>query len=221
MTKRHQVDQLDFALTHQYKTADNWACTIFTDETKINKRGSDGCCYCYAQPGEGLSQRTIQPTIKHGGGSTTVWGAMTMQGVGRMCFIDGIMNVEKYVKILDQHLLPTARTYKMDRTRFVFQQDNDPKHTSAKAHNYFHDHNINVLKWPAQSPNLNPIEHLWEHLKRKLNAYLTHPTSIYELHSQIEHEWKKINPEVCKKLILSMPDRLEAVIRAKGGPTKY
>lgn len=144
-----------------------------------------------------------------------------MNGVGRMCVVDGIMNAEKYVKILDQNLLATARDFSMHRSGFTFQQDGDPKHRSAKARNWFQDHHIDVLKWPAQSPDLNPIEHLWEHLKRKLNSYNDWPSSIHELERRIEVEWNGIGPEVCRKLVCTMPERIEAVIRAKGGSTNY
>jgi transposase len=221
LTNDHWCLRLDFAYTHRYKTPDNWARIIFSDETKINRMGSDGHRYCWKAPGEELSKRTVHPVVKHGGGSTMVWGSMTMKGVGRMCVIEGIMDAEKYVKILDKHLLATARSHLMHRSGFIFQQDNDPKHTSAKAKNWIQDHQIELLKWPPQSADLNPIEHLWEHLKRRLNSYEPHPTSVYELEKRIKVEWNNIDPEVCRNLILSMPDRIEAVIRAKGGNTKY
>jgi hypothetical protein len=75
--------------------------------------------------------------------------------------------------------------------------------------------------WPAQSPDLNPLEHLWGHLKRRLVEHKHPPTGMEELWRRIEEEWNKIPAEVCQKLIESMPRRIEAVIEAKGGYTKY
>ena len=77
------------------------------------------------------------------------------------------------------------------------------------------------MDWPAQSPDLNPIEHLWVHLKRKLAAYPEPPKGIIELWERAQVEWDEIGREVCQNLIESMPRRVEAVIEAKGGYTKY
>jgi hypothetical protein len=111
--------------------------------------------------------------------------------------------------------------YELDRVNLIFQQDNDPKHTSHQASKWFKQNNINVLKWPAQSPDLNPIEHLWYHLKWQLNAYEHPPAGMHELWEQVQMEWDKIPKEVCRNLIESMPRRIEAVIKAKGAQTKY
>jgi len=77
------------------------------------------------------------------------------------------------------------------------------------------------MQWPAQSPDLNPIEHLWSHLKKKLADYDTPPKGILELWERVQEEWEEIGPEVCQNLIESMPRCVEAVIKAKGGYTKY
>ena len=78
-----------------------------------------------------------------------------------------------------------------------------------------------TMVWPAQSPDLNPIEHSWGYLKRRLAEYEHPPNGILELWERIQVEWDKIPVEECQKLIESMARRIEAVLRAKGGYTKY
>ena len=77
------------------------------------------------------------------------------------------------------------------------------------------------MLWPAHSPDLNPIEHLWSHLKRRLAEYEVEPKGMLELWERVQVEWDKIEPEVCQKLIESMPKHVEAVLKAKGGYTRY
>lgn len=102
-----------------------------------------------------------------------------------------------------------------------FQQDNNPKHTSKKAKQCFKENNIQVLELPAQSPDLNPIEHLWGVLKCKLATYKTPPISMEELWTRVPKEWEAISAEECQKLVDTMPNRVAAVLKAKGGYTKY
>ena len=218
LSKTHRRRRLEFALEHQHWTLDDWRRVIWSDETKINRVGSDGRVWGWKKPG---SEQLVKDTLKFGGGSLMVWGCMTPQGVGYMCKIEGRMDAELYTTILQDDLLATVEFYGLDREELIFQQDNDPKHTSQKASKWFKDNNINVLKWPAQSPDLNPIEHLWSHLKRQLSAYETPPAGIHALWERVQVEWEKIPPEVCVGLIESMPRRIQAVIKAKGGNTKY
>lgn len=78
-----------------------------------------------------------------------------------------------------------------------------------------------MLDWPAQSPDLNPIEHLWAHLKKQLANHDEAPVGMNELWLRVEAEWDKIKKETCIDLIRSMPRRVAAVLKAKVKYTNY
>jgi hypothetical protein len=218
---RHIKARLEFA--HKYKdwTVDNCKRVVWSDETKVNHFGSDGREWCWRKRGERFQARHVQPTVKFGGGSLMIWGCFTTHGVGDMCQIEGGMDAKLYAEVFDDYVFPTIDHYGMDRERFMFQQDNDPKRTSRLAREWFNEHQVRLLDWPAQSPNLNPIEHLWDHLKRRLSRYEQVRTSMDELWQRVQTEWDNIPAKVCVKLIEGMPRRVAAVLEAKGGYTKY
>jgi len=103
--------------------------------------------------------------------------------------------------------------------KFTFQQDNDPKHSAKSTMEYFKKNEISKLEWPSQSPDLNPIEHLWEHIGREIRKQSF--VGILGLKSRIKEVWDQISTNVNANLVSSMKRRLEAVIKTNGGPTKY
>ena len=150
-----------------------------------------------------------------------VWGCMGWEGVGVLSEVEGNMDRFQYVDILSHGIPESREKLGLDGEEFLFQQDNDPKHTSDHAGNWFEENEIPLIDWPAQSPDPKPIEHLWQHLKRQLKTYGTHPKGVHELWGRAAKEWNQIGPEVCQNLISSMPRRCQAVIKARGGHTKY
>ena len=201
---------------------ENWKRVLWSDETKINRIGSDGRVYTWKQKGEQLSDRTTTPTVKHGGGNNLiVWGCMGWNVVGKLIEVQGNMDAQQYCNILDNGLEESFDKLEISEEDRIFQQDNDLKHTSKKAKQWFEDNDIQVLPWPAQSPDINPIKHLWVHLKRALQKYPTPPKDVHELWERLVEEWNGILVKACQKLIESMPRRIQAVIRAKGGHTDY
>lgn len=221
LSLRHRNARLEFANRHKHWTINDWRKVIWSDETKVNRLGSDGRMWCWKHHGEGLSNRTCQPTVKHGGGSLMIWGCITSKGIGYLTKIEGNMDSDLYCQILRDELVSTLKFYDLNINKIIFQQDNDPKHTSKKAKECLNELGLNVLQWPSQSPDLNPIEHLWDHLKRRLNARPTQPTGMLELWARVEEEWESIPQGTVLNLIDSMPRRIEAVLKAKGGMTKY
>jgi transposase len=221
LLKRHIKARYEFAQRHQHWTVEDWKQVIWSDETKINRLGSDGRSWVWKQPSRPHDSRTIQGTVKFGGGSLMMWGCMCWEGPGYATKIDTTLDSDLYVEIMGDELVQTVEYYHKDLKKIIFQHDNDPKHTSKKAKEWLQNNDVTVLTWPAQSPDLNPIEHLWEHLKRQLARHENPPNKMEDLWPRVEEEWNKIDPSVCQNLIESMPRRVAAVLKAKGGYTKY
>jgi transposase len=221
LKSNHVFQRYQFALKYKDYMADDWEQFVFPDETKVNRVGSDGRKWVWKRPKGQMTSQHVQGTMKFGGGSVMMWACMTARGVGCVHRIEGIMNAACYTEILESCLLKTIDDHGLERDKIIFQQDNDPKHTSRAAHQWFKDNGIKVLAWPAYSPDLNPMEHLWGRLKRSLAEYESEPSSMTELWERVKTEWEKITPEECQELIKSMPRRIAAVLKAKGRSTKY
>ena len=146
-----------------------------------------------------------------------VWGCMDWEGVGQLAEVEGRMNADQYVEILENHLLPSMEESGIPLEDLIFQQGNDPKHTSRTAKAWIEDHKITVLDWPPNSPDVNPIEHLWGHIKKELVKYPIPPKGVWELWERITEVWNNIEPGICQNLIESTPRRVEAVIKPREG----
>lgn len=148
-----------------------------------------------------------------------VWGCMSAKGVGNLHFVDGIVNTDKYIGILQDHLLPSIPRLQTSYGEYTFQQDAAACHTSRKSKSWIATNNIPILDWPSSNPDLSPIETLWGRMKKELrkSPARTKP----ELKDKLSAIWNSFTPEFCQTLVNSMPKRILEVIASKGDATKY
>lgn len=131
------------------------------------------------------------------------------------------MRKEDYLNILKTRLHDFIDKSAYPEGEITFQQDGDPKHTAKIVKEWLAKQNFKVMEWPAQSPDLNPIENLWSIVKRRLGQYQSAPCNLDDLWRRVEIEWSKIPKEIIQNLVESMPRRINNLIENKGLWTKY
>lgn len=152
-----------------------------------------------------------------------VWSCMSVKGFGEAILITENMDARIYVEVLEKGVAASAE-YLFGGRNFVFMQDNDPKHRSGLAKEWFRSHGIQVMKWPANSPDMNPIEHAWKRLKERTRALgdTKSKAQLWETVQTALHDlWYKEDKEYFKTLVHSMPNRVKALYEQRGGYTAY
>lgn len=149
-----------------------------------------------------------------------VWSVISGQGLGRLYVVEGTMRQDQYKMVLETRLLPQMYEWFGDG-RKVFMQDGAPCHTAKSVKKMLEEHDIPVLPWPGNSPDMNPIENVWECLKRLLAS--EHITTKVQLIERIIYHWNHNEnlKQIALNCIDSMPRRVAALLKAKGGLTKY
>lgn len=224
LTAGHRQARLQFARSHLDWEVEQWRRVLFSDECRMCLHGSDRRGRVYRRPGERFAQCCFAETVAYGGGSCMMWAGISFDGKTELVFVPGGgrgggLTSDRYISdILLEHVVPYAGYIGDD---FILMHDNARCHTSRVTTEYLEEVGIATMNWPALSPDLNPIEHVWDELKRRVRSRNPAPSSVNELKSALIEEWEGIPQESIQKLIRSMKNRLQAVIRARGGNTKY
>ena len=217
VSAKNRKARIEFAKNHIEWKTEQWENVLWSDESKFCLFGSDGISYVRRPANKRFEPKYQIPTIKHGGGNVMVWGCFSRNGVGPIVQIEEKMNAIVYRDILRDAMVTFAERNMAQS--FLFQHDNDPKHKSKFVSEWFRQERIEVLPWPSQSPDLNPIEHLWDHLDRQIKG--RNAKNAKEKFKIIKEEWQKIPVDVCRNLVDSMQKRCFEVIKTLGFPTKY
>ena len=148
-----------------------------------------------------------------------VWGAFCQHGKSDLALLNGRQTAQHYIQTLENDLVPFAT--KFYGQNYIFQQDNASIHTAKRTKTWFNEQKIEVMDWPAVSPDLNPIENIWGILARRVYHNGRQFQRRDELVGAILKAWDEIDDEILKKLVSTMQQRCIFVLEKKGATIKY
>lgn len=152
-----------------------------------------------------------------GGGSVMIWAGISLHTKTPMVPIHQNLNTARYQNLV---LQPAAIPHIRANRGMVLMQDNATPHTTRTTQQMIQGHNIRLLDWPPCSPDVNPIEHVWDEIDRRVRQ-LPQPQNLAELERDLINTWNNLPQRVLCNYVNSMRSRCLAVIRANGGHTRY
>jgi transposase len=212
--------RLAFAEGYKDWTEQQWESVLFADETSVRGAGFSGQQWVRRPVGEALNpdymaDKKAHPVKLH------MWGCFCARGPGYCYIFNENLDAKLLKQILDEHLIPSAHLhYREDPPEpWSFLQDNDPKHRSRLVQEWLHNHGVQCLDFPPYSPDLNPMEHVWADIARRVERQ--QPSTMETLQDVVAEEWTATPLDFLRTLAHSMPKRCKAVIEARGEHTRF
>lgn len=218
LTRPRREARLQWANQYRRWTLRQWDGVLFSDESRFCVSQADGRIRVWRRPGERYADCCVNEVDRWGGPSVMVWGGITTRYRTTLHVFDGNVNARSYQNdVLQGHVVPF---FQMHEDVHTFQQDNARAHTAIACTTFLMQQTFEVLPWPAYSPDLSPIEHLWDELGRRVNT-LYNPRTRDQLRDALIQEWNSITQQSIYELTRSMRRRITSVIDARGGHNRY
>jgi transposase len=209
LSPEHKENRLTFAKNNIFRDFSN---VIFSDEKKFNLSGPD----CYSKHWSKKHENLFYANQKKfGGGSVMIHLTISYFGQVTLCEMIGTYTGADFIQLLDEKVLPKIREMFGDH-EFVFQQDNASIHNAAIAKQYYRENDINIMKWPARSPDLNPVENVFGLMSNIVYKRRKKYHTIDSLWEGIDNAFKSLKIETIKKLYDGMKKRLLMVVEKHG-----
>ena len=219
LTPGHRVRRRHFATVHRAWTRNQWARVLFTDESRFTLRFNDGRIRVWRRPGERYADATVREHDQHSGGSVMVWCWFSLHHRTPLHIVNGRLTGVAYRDtILRPLVLPALQAV---GNGALFQDDNAPCHRAAVVNTFLQQQGVVRMDWPARSPDMNPIEHLWDVLGRRVRAQNPPAATLQDLGQLLQQEWQAIPQATLQHLVQSMRRRCNACFNANGGHTRY
>jgi transposase len=219
LTPAHKVNRLQWAQQHLTWTQEQWREILWTDETWVTA-GNHRKVWITRKTGEELDPTCVVEKHRKKGG-WMFWGSFVGNQKGPHLFWEkawGTINKETYC----EHTVPLIVAYIRENPSYFLMQDNAPGHSAQYTRDELIRLGVQLIFWPANSPDLNPIETVWNKMKDWLQLHYPGQTCSYpQLRRQVNEAWDAIGEDLLNDLIESMPARCQAVIDAAGGHTKF
>ncbi|WAR30890.1 TCB2-like protein, partial [Mya arenaria] len=206
MTQRHSAARLLWARRHLIWRRADWNRVLFTDDSRftvmlMEDYGFADCC--------------IVEKNRFGGESVMVWGGIMGNRKTDLVFVQGNIDAQRYVAdVLNAYALPFIRQHGPGET---LMHDNARPHVARATTQFLQQNNVNVMPWPAVSPDLNPIEHIWDQLGRKARAY-HQIDNVRDLTRALQQKWRNLPNALVLRYVTSMRRRIIACIKCKWWP---
>ena len=219
LTAVRRQNRLQWTRRHQRWLQRQWTQVVFTDESRFHLSGYDGRIRIWRRRGERYANCCVHEADRWGGGSVMVWGGISFRHRTPLIIIDGTLTSQRYInEVLRPTVVPFLAAHH-DVT--LFQQDNARPHSARATMDFLQQQNIATLPWPAFSPDLSPIEHLWDQLGRAVRQRHPQPQTRRQLKAALQAEWRNIPQVRIQRLIRSMPRRCRACVAVVGGHIRY
>jgi transposase len=218
----HALDEFDIqrrlAFCNEYIdwTEEQWKNEFFTDECNFYL-GQGPRIYVRRPVGASHDPKYMQQ-LNHPHGKISLWACICSHGLGHTEIYTGSLDSTRHRNILKHKLIPSLKQF-FPQGPWCLQQDNVRFHTTPETITYLHNQGITLIEWPPWSPDLNPIENLWNVLKA--HVYARFPQTLEELNKFIIEEYSKIDLNFISTICLSMPRRLQLVLDNKGHKIAY
>lgn len=220
LTSHHRQDLLQWARQHVHWTHDQWRAVLFTDESRFSLQSDSRRILIWREPGTRFHPSHIRERDAYGAGSVCVWGGISLGGRTDLhVFPRGNVNAHTYRDdILDAYVHPYAGAI---GDAFVLQDDNARPHRARIVDVYLEQETIQRMQWPARSPDLNPIEHVWDALGRRIAALNPPPRTLATLSTALQEQWLALPTDLIDRIIDSITHRCMCCIAARGDHTPY